>query len=198
MGKGGKSAGGDLLADVAHEVEEEMDVVGGEEDVAEDFIGFDEMAEVGTGEILASVAGAVRGDGFGVAGELGIAEVEAAAVDEGAIVASEAGGEDTVEDVDTAPDGVDKVFGGADAHQIAWFVGGEDGIEPFDDLVHLGLRFTNGQATDSVARQIEIDQKLGALFAQVAEDTTLDDTEKGLVGAGFGGEATLGPRMGAC
>ena len=39
--------------------------------------------------------------------------------------------------------------------------------------------------------------KFGRLLAQIGEDAALNDAKQGLVGAGFCGQAALGPGMGA-
>lgn len=143
-GKAGGPAVEDGLAKLAHQVEEEVHVVGGQQDVAQDFIGPDQVAEVGATEIMAGVAAAGGVQRGGVTGVLGIVQVEPAAQEHGCAVAGQPGGQDAVEDVYAAQDSVDQVFGRADAHQVAGFAGRQDGVENVQGGEHVGLALADG------------------------------------------------------
>ena len=180
-GKGGEALLGNRRAHLAHQIEQEMDVVHREQDVAEDFIRFNQMTDIGAAEVLATFTATGWVNRSFIPFVLFVFHVEATAQDEGAAVARQARGQHAVKDVDAAHDAVDEVFWGANAHQVAGLVLWHDGVHPVEHLIHFRFCLANGKAADCVAGQIERGEKFGRFFPQITKLTTLHNAKERLV-----------------
>ena len=92
-------------------------------------------------------------------------------------MARQAGRQNTIEDVDAARDAVDQVFGGADSHQVARFVFGQQRRDHIQRVVHLLLGLAHRESADGDAGRIERSDKLCGLSPQVRLDAALHDPE---------------------
>lgn len=173
-----EGAGDDVGAGLTGEVEVEVEVVDGDKPESEDFLCFNEVAEVGAGEVAAGVAFATGFDGGGVFGEGGVFEVQSAGGGEGGAVAGEASGEDAVEHVNAAGDYFDDLWRGAEAHGIAGVVLREEGNGIFDGAEHLMLGFADADAADGVAVEADVHKGAGAFLAEIGVRGSLDDAEE--------------------
>ena len=144
-------SGADRVARVAHQADEEMYIVQGEQAQAEHLVGDVEVADVGAGESAARGALALVVERPRVGAELGALDVEAAVAREDGAVAAHARRCDAVEEIDAAEHALDEVLGKADAHEVARAVARELGVDDLEDAVHVGLGFADGESADAVA-----------------------------------------------
>ena len=183
-------------AEFPHELVVEEDVVFADELPAEGFVGFREVVEVGAG-----VAGAGGTGADGVEGGVGkfvdaAAELDKAAGGESAAAAGNLRGDDAVEHVDAAVDGFEDVERGADAHEVAGFVAGEEFGSVGAGVFAFGFGFADGEAAEGEAVEGEVGEPVGALAAELWADGSLDDAEEGGGRVAAGGEAADGPALG--
>ena len=146
---------GNVDAHLLHQPNQRAQVVDGEQRTSEQFLGHDQVTDVGAREGFAGVAVAGVVNGTGVAGEVCVHHVEAAFGRERGMVTREAGGEDAIEDVHAAGDAVDQVFGSPDAHQVARLVFGQEGSHHVEHVVHFGFRLADGETAEGDAGRPE-------------------------------------------
>src|SRR4051812_27315155 len=139
----------DLGARIAHQADEEMYIVQGEQAQPEHLIGDEEVPQVAAGKPAAcgTIAGVVERTRIGA--KLGAFDVEPAVAREGGAVASHTGRRDAIEQVDPAQHSLDQILGESDAHEVARMVAWQLSVEDLQDAVHVGLRFTHGEAADA-------------------------------------------------
>lgn len=176
-------------------MDQRAQVVDGDQRPREQFLGDDEMADVGARERAAGVAIAGLVNGTAVAGEGGVHQVETSLHREGGVMTRQPRRQDAVEDVHAAGDAVDQVFGRPDAHQVARLVFGKQRGHDVEHCVHLGFGLADGESANGDSGRPEGGDELGRLRSKVRADAALDDSEEGLVGAAFGFEGTFGPAM---
>ncbi len=181
-------------AGLFHRAHEHAGIVNAEQAEAEDFADVEEVADVGTSEILTSEAIAVFFDWPEVGFVCATFDADAAFAGEGSAVAGDAGRKYAIEHVDTAGDEFDHLGGRAQAHGIAGLVGGEMRFGDFNGAKHFRLGFADADAADGVAVEFESDEGFGAFFAELGIDAALDDAEDHLTRsaglfAAFGGPA---------
>ena len=172
-----EGASEDVGAGLTGEVEVEVEVVDGDEAEAEDFLCFDEVAEVGAGKVAAGVAFATRFDGGGVFSEWGVFEVQCAGGGKGGAVAGEASGEDAVEHVNAACDHFDDLRRGAEAHGVAGVVMREEGNSIFNGAEHLVFGFTDADAANGVAVESDVHEGASTFLAEIGVGGPLNDAE---------------------
>ena len=114
---------------------EEGDVVPAQQHLAEDFVGPDQVVQIGL-RIGRGRAFDGRVQRVLILGEAGVLEVDRAVPGPGLAVAAGPGGQDAVEHVDAAIDRLDQVDRLAHAHQIAGAVGGQHVGGVVEDLAH--------------------------------------------------------------
>ena len=191
-----------MLAGGADQPEVEGEVVDGANLEAEDFLGADEVVEVGEGVDVVAVGVAFGVDGVEAGFPLFVFNVDGAVGSEEKSVAAVAGGHYAVEHVNAAFDGFENVGRSADAHEVAWAVEGKDGVDNFNHLVHGFGGFAHGEAADGVAFGVFGGYVFGRLTAEVGIFAALDDGEEALVVAveGLGGveavDAAVEPAVG--
>ena len=118
-------------------------------------------------------AAACRVDWGVVALKAGVKEVQLAAVCEYVCVAAVACGQYAVEEVDASVHRFEKVFGRADAHQVAGFILWQIGYDILKDLVHLRMSFAHRKPADCITRQVELADYLCMLDADIAVQAAL-------------------------
>lgn len=187
-----ETAFGDGGAGVFHKLEVEVEVVEGEDALGDDFSGAEAVAEEGAGE-AGNVGVGVFGEGGGVEFEGFVFNVDGAVVGEGLSVAGAAGGVDAVEHVDALADHFEELGGRAEAHCVAGLVLGEEGFGILNGGEHFLLGFADGDATDGVAVEIEVDEGACGFFTEVGIDAALDDTEVELATVPAGGLVGFNP-----
>ena len=95
-------------------------------------------------------------------------------------MARHASGQDAIEHIDSASDGVDDVIRVTDAHQIASFVLGQQRRGVLNNgVLHLG-RLADADATNGDSVEGEVGDVCRAFFAHVEVDPALYDSEDGL------------------
>ena len=197
----GERALGYLLAGLTDEVEVKGEVVDAGYLGAEHFAGNEEVAEVGFC-VSIDEGGAGGVDWLEILFPFAVADVDDAFGGEKHAVASVAGGHYAVEHVDAAGNCFDQIDGGADAHEVAGAIGGEDGGDDFNHLVHKFGGLAYGEASDGVSFAVEADGVLGGLATELGVDAALDDGEYCLRIAVFGfgfvvlNEASFEPLLG--
>ena len=90
------------LARLAHQLEQGVQIVDGDQGGGQHFFGDDQVAQVGAGESAAGVAGAGFVDRAWVVGMSRVHQVEPPGAGHGGLVAGQAGGQHAVEDIDPA------------------------------------------------------------------------------------------------
>src|SRR5262249_35445963 len=131
----------DRSARVAHQTNEEMYIVQGEQAKAEDLVGGEEMPDVRARESRARRAVALVIQRLRIGAVLGAFDVETPIARECSAVATHSSGRDAIEQIHAAAHAFDEVFGKADAHEIAWAVARELTVQDLEDAVHVGLGF---------------------------------------------------------
>ena len=113
-----------------------------------------------------------------------------------AVVARHAGGENAVEHIDSAGNGVDDVFGVPNAHKVAGFVFGKERCRMLNHgILHLcGL--ADGDSADGDSVEGEIGDIAGTFVAHIEVDSALNDSEDGLTFFPHG-KVSMRPFMGA-
>ena len=154
------------------------------------------MAQVGA-RIAAANGALAGGVGRGlVFCELFVLDVEAALAGEEQSVAGGTGGKNAIHHVDSHA-GVELDFVGvADTHDVARFVFGQERQDFRDHFEGELTRLADTEAADGVAVEIHFDEAFGALAAEIAIHTALDDSEEGLRARstfGLGGVAPRSP-----
>lgn len=165
-----------------HEVDYESFIVDSGEDFSGDFIGFEEMMEVGESVVLAELAGAGLIERGKVIAIFGIFDVDAAGFRVEGAVSCEAGRADAVEGVATIEDAKEKVARfAAHAEKMARFFDGEDFVGELDDCG--GFRgFSCIEAADAEAVDGLVFHKFGGSLAKIGEEAALDNSVEGLIG----------------
>ena len=165
-----------------HEVQVEVQIVDARERVAERFAGVVQVAQVGTAEVAAAVAVAIRIDGlvvfFGVAG--GLVAEHAFACEEHA-VAGVARRHYAVEHIHASTNQFEQVPRSSDSHYVARVVFRQVVCAEVCNLVHGLGRFADGKSAHGVAIRAEFRDAFDRLFAQVRVHTALDNAKELLV-----------------
>src|SRR3954469_13707955 len=126
-----------------------------------------------------------------------VAEAEGAGIGEGHRVAAVASGQDAIEQVDAAADGVEQILRRADTHEVPRLFGGHRRTNDVENSVHFFGRFAAAQSADGVAGEIELGQLPSAPDAELGIEAALNYCESGLVAARRGCLAPRGPADGA-
>ena len=173
---------GDGGADAFHQGDEVVDVVDREQARPEDLVHVQQVPDVGAREVHAGVATAARverGEILGEASRLG--GQGAAASHERRRVARQTGRHHAVEHVDAEFHAFEDLFRGADAHQVARLVLGQERGDERGHVEHLLLGFADGDAADSAAVEVERGDVRGGLGAEVVVHAALHDAEPQLM-----------------
>jgi len=178
----GESSFFNRVAGFFHCFHEHAGVVDAEHSKAKDFADVKKVAEVGAGKVLAREAIAAFLDRAEVGLICAGLDTDAAFAGEGGAVAGDASGQDAIEHVDAARDEFDHLGGGAEAHRVARLVCRKMGFGDLDGAKHFGFGFADADATNGVAVEVERNESLGALFAQIWIDAALDNSEDHLAG----------------
>ncbi len=145
----------------------------------------------------------------------GVAQLQVAIAGEDGAVARITGGHDAVKHVHAVGHALHQVFGGAHAHQVAWFVFGQTVRRMRHDFQHLVFGLAHAHAADGIAGEVHVYQGVERLLAKVGEHAALHDAKQSvgvfkagkfvfaalrpapahfhaLAGFGFGGEVAVG------
>ena len=139
----GKIAFADRLADSRHEILVESDICPAQDHWREIFASPNQVVNVGAGVVAGRGACARFVEGAMILDMRGIAHVELAAPGKSLTVAAGPCRHHAIEHVDAAFDRADDVGGRADAHEVAWFVGGEERRCRGERLEHELLAFAD-------------------------------------------------------
>lgn len=170
----------DMLSCFADEPEVEGEVVDGGDLHGEDFSADEEMPEEGFGVKSVHIGGTIFLDGREVVSPFAVADIDGALGGKEHAVASVAGWHDAIEHIDPSLDAFEDVDGGADAHEVAWAVFGEDVVDDFNHVVHNFGGFADGKTSDGVSFGLERGNVLGGLLPEVFVGAALNDGEEGL------------------
>src|SRR2546423_11083384 len=122
-----KPPSADGAADIRHEALVEPNIMHGNQYRSKHLGREKKVANGAAREMRASVAIAAGFDGVFIGGVFAVAQSKRAGGGEGVGIAAVARGKDAVEHIDTGRDGGGDVAREADAHEIAGFVGREEG-----------------------------------------------------------------------
>ena len=123
-----------------------------------------------------------------------VEDVAAALGMEISAVAPEPGGQNTIEHIRAAADGVDQILRCADAHHVSWSILRQRGEARVEQRTEQILRFADTQSTDGIALKAQGGQTLGALSTVGGVETTLTYPEHLLICPAMRPKAPLGPR----
>ena len=149
-----------------------------------------EVPQIGSRVSLADFALALGVERGEVVLVLRVLEVHFPRTGVGGAIAPQTSRQDAIEHVDSAEDGADDVGGGADAHEVARAVVGEERRGVGEDFERGFLRLTNGETSDGVAVERKCRDALCASGAQLLLESALDDAEERLGGGAFVGLET--------
>ena len=153
------------------------------QDRPEHLLGQKQVAEIRAAEPAAGQAVATLLDRPRVDAVRGIAKFDISFIRKTSCVAAIAGRHHAVEEIDPGGDGVEDVLRAADAHQVARPVLGQKVGRDGEGLADLVAPLADADAADGVAVEIEGQQGLGALGAEVGVRPPLNDPEERLIGA---------------
>ena len=163
---------------LGHEVLQEVDVVQGEERAAELFAGVMQVTQVGAREVTAGVVVHAFHERAMVLLVTEVLHADRAVGRERAAMAADARGHRAVEHVGAERDHAEELGRGADAHDVARLVLGEERGDESDLMEHVLLRLADADATDGVAGKIKAAEFFGAADTQVVVDRPLVDAEQ--------------------
>ena len=144
--------------------------------------------------MAAGIAAAEGVDGAEIVLVAGGLDDHLAVAGEDAALAGVAGRHHAVEHIHPVGDVVEQVAGGANPHQVAGFVLGQDVIQEGGDAKHILFGFAHREAADGIAREIHLHQLQSGTLPQVFIDSPLHDAKEGLAGGiGEGQLAALRP-----
>ncbi len=177
---GRERAGNDVLPHRGHEVVVEAQVVAREELPPQRFVRLGEVVEIGARVLDTRRAGAA-----GVEGRLGelvdaAVQVQAAARRECHSLLGQDRRHGAVEHVDATIDRLQEVERGADAHEIAREMLGQERRRERGTALAFDLALADREAADRVAVERQAEQMLRALPPQVVEARAMDDAEERL------------------
>lgn len=155
------------------------------------------MAQIGATEMAAGVAIAIGVEGAIVALIFGVLDDDFADGCVEQAIARGAGGQNAVEHIDAGEGAGHEVDGGANAHQVAGTVGGEQRRAVGDAFVHVLGRLAHAVAAERVAGQVEGADFFDVAAAQIFEQAALDNAEEGTVFALPGALTAVKPARGA-
>jgi len=112
-------------------------------------------------------------------------------------VTRQPGGQYAVKNVDAAQHALDQVLRGADAHQVARLVFGQDGIDHLNRAVHVGFALADRKPADGMPREAQTADHPRRFCAQILKNAALHDTKQGLVIPFFSIQAAVCPEVGA-
>src|SRR4051812_9722983 len=135
---------------VAHQANQEMYIVQGQQAKAEDLVRRIEVPEVRAAEPRAGGAVAALVQWPLVRAELGALDVEASVARERGAVAPHARGSHTIEQIDAAHHAFHEILREPNAHEIARAVSRQLAVDDLEYSVHVGLRFADRQTADTV------------------------------------------------
>lgn len=159
----------------------------GQQDLAEDLFGFEQMVQIGLRIIGAGRAGDGGLERGFVLGKAGVLDVERTVPGPGLAMAAGAGRQDAIEHVNAARDRFEDVERLANAHQITRPVCGQKRGCAVQRGAHGVKALADRKAADRIAVKADLLQPLGAFAAQVGESGALDNAEQRLAGAGAEG-----------
>src|SRR5260221_14742607 len=135
------------------------------------------MVEIGAAVVFASRAGAFGIERRHVVGVPRVAQIERAAPREGLGSAAGAGRQHAVEHVDAARDRADDVGWLADAHEIAWTIGGERRHRLGEDPEHFLLALAAGGPPHPITPEAEVPPGAGPKPGPPPADPALDGAQ---------------------
>ena len=191
-----------MLAAFPDQPEEEAEILERCDLRGEPFAGPEQMVQVGAGVLARGLYAAIGVYNGKIVFEFGVFDIQDAMGGIDQAVAGIACGEYTVKHIYAEGDGLEDVFGLADAHQIAGFVGRENGADQFGHGVHFFVGFADGKAADGIDVGLFGCDVFGGGLSQVAVGAALHDGSQDLAVAvqGFGllkaGEAAVQPAVG--
>ena len=141
--------GADRSTRVAHQTDEEMYIVQGEQAKAEDLVRREEVPDVGARESAARRAVALRVERTPIGAKLGALDVETSIARERGTVASHPCRRDAIEKIHTASHAFHQVFRESHTHEIARPVRRQHVVDDFEDAIHVLLRFPHRQSADA-------------------------------------------------
>ena len=136
--------------------------------IGEQFLGLEQVMQVGRREAPAGVAVAALVYGPVLTSKRGTVHVHPPATSEQAAVASHARGKGAVEDVHSASHALNQVFRRTHPHEVSWPVAGQGLPHEGSYLVHLGLRLSHAQPANRVSVKVHSYQRGGGLQPQVS------------------------------
>ena len=163
---------------LGHEVLQEVDVVQREERAAELFAGVMQVTQVSAREMTAGVVVHAFDERAVVFLVAEVLHADRAVGRERAAMAADARGHRAVEHVGAERDHAEELGRGADAHDVARLVLGEERGDEADLMEHVLLGLADADATDGVAGEIEAAEFFGATDAEVVVDRALVDAEQ--------------------
>ena len=108
-------------------------------------------------------------------------------------IASVACWHDTIKHIDSPGDPLNQVDRPTDTHQIAWLIRRQSRTDHVQDPVHFRRWLAYAQTADRIPIKSDLDQLLSTSDSQVWIETTLNNSEFGLIVSFCGILATLSP-----
>ena len=162
-----KSPGENVFPGGSGESDIKVQVVNTDEAEAENFLRFDQMPEIGAGEIPARIAATSFLDRRAVFRVGGIFEIDRPSGGKGGAISRQPGGKHTIKHIHPASDHFDDLGRGSQAHRVAGVVVWQERDGAFDGAKHLGLGFAHAHAANGVTVKSNIHKRTGTFFTEV-------------------------------
>ena len=146
----------------------------------QDFIGFEQVMQIGAGMVLTGRASAIRVQRARVAAMARVANIDHAPAGEGLAGTARARRQDAIEHVDAARHRAIQIGRFADPHQIARPVDRHRWHGEVEDREHLRLPLADCQPADRVTVKADIGQRGDGAVTQVLVNAALDDAEQAM------------------
>src|SRR5437588_6245611 len=167
----------DPVARLAHQIEIKMQIVQRDQAQPENFLGFNQMADVTATEFTATGAVAIVFDRPLIPRKLRVFQIERAGRSERGAISRESRWQYTIEHIHPARYHFQQLRWGAEPHSVTRLVTWQKRLTRFDRANHLFLRLADADAADGIAVEIKVDNRLRASLTQFVKRRALYDSE---------------------
>src|SRR5438132_12917537 len=154
-----------------------MQIVQCDQAQPENFLGFNQMADVTTTEFTAAGAVAIVFDRSLIPRKLRVFQIQRARRSERGAIPRESRGQYAIEHIHPARDHFQQLRWGAEPHRVTRLVAWQERLARVDSAEHFFFRFADTDSANCVAVEIKSDNRLHALLAQLTKRRTLNDSE---------------------
>ena len=163
--------------DFQHQILVVGQVVQRQKGVREDFLRYDQVAQIGAAELGAAETTATLVQGPDILAELGVSQVSLSFPRKDRCLAGVSGWHHAIEEVHAGGHGFAEVQGRAYTHQIARFVFREEGGRKAGRFDHFAMGFAHGKPANGVSVEFYAADGVGVLRSELLVYAALNDPE---------------------